>query len=123
MAQYIIKIIRGDSTGRLRFSSGPTLVNTTCYWDSEKVIPAADYSGCSATTMQSKLNSAGQAREGIFIPNVPSFRGIFIHMGRPSFSSWSDGCIVIAESKLLQIYNAISQKNGQNILVRIQDSE
>lgn len=36
-------------------------------------------------------------------------------MGKPPYEKWSDGCIVIEESKIIEIYNAITPKNGHNV--------
>ena len=112
---YKIKIERSGSEGVLKYTCGSITVSATCWWDAFSEIPEKTYHGCSATTMKNKLNSSGGAREGIFIPNVTGFSEIFIHMGKDS--SWSDGCIVIKEVKLLKIYNDIKQKNGHNVTV------
>lgn len=116
---YQIKIDRVAKEGTLTFNSPGTLVTTKCYWDLEKKIPAGSYPNCSATTMARKKNTAGNPREAIFIPNVPGFSGIFIHMGKPPYENWSDGCIVIDEIQMVKIYNAISPKNGHNVTVKI----
>lgn len=50
---------------------------------------------------------------------MEGFSGIVIHMG--NHPGWSDGCVVIKENKLLDIYNDIDLKNGENITVTIQD--
>ncbi len=42
-------------------------------------------------------------------------------MGKPPYQKWSDGCIVIEESKMIEIYNAISPKDGHNVIVAIDD--
>lgn len=90
-----------------------------CYWDLTKKIPAGTYSNCSATTMARKKNSKGLPREAIFLPDIAGFSQIFIHMGKPPYEKWSDGCVVIEESKMTEIYNAISPKNGKNVTVVI----
>ncbi|GAC21800.1 hypothetical protein GARC_4863 [Paraglaciecola arctica BSs20135] len=69
--------------------------------------------------MARKKNSKGTAREAIFLPNVAGFSEIFIHMGKAPFEKWSDGCVVIEEDKLIEIYNAITPKNGHNVTVVI----
>lgn len=116
---YQITVKRAKSSGTLTFSGAGKTISTSCYWDPLKKIPAGTYSGCSATTMANKKNSAGKPREAVFIANVPGFSGIFIHMGKPPYTSWSDGCIVIEESKIIDIYNAISPKDGRNVKVVI----
>lgn len=69
--------------------------------------------------MNRKKNSKGLPREAIFLPDVVGFSQIFVHMGKPPYEIWSDGCVVIEESKMLEIYNAITPKNGKNIKVII----
>lgn len=117
---YKIEIKRGEKQGKLTYKGQKASVYTTCWWDLKKKIPAATYSDCSATTMATKKNSRGQPREAIYIPNVPGFKGIFIHMG--TSSAWSDGCIVINESELLKIYNDVAPKNGANVTVVVKDN-
>lgn len=116
---YTVNVKRGPKNGTLTFSAPGKKITTPCYWDLAAKIPAGTYTGCSATTMARKKNSAGKPREAIFIPNVPGFSGIFIHMGKPPFEKWSDGCIVIEESKIIEIHNAISPKDGHNVTVTI----
>jgi hypothetical protein len=118
MAAYSINVRRGKKNGTLTYSGG-AIVSTTCWWDPVKKIPAGTYTGCSATTMAKKKNSSGQPREAIFLPNVPGFKGIFIHMG--TGPGWSDGCVVIVETEILRIYNDILPKNGKNVTVIISD--
>ena len=65
--------------------------------------------------MTTKSNSKGEAREGIFIPNVRGYNGIFVHMG--SSAAWSDGCIVIEEPEMLRLWNDISPKDGRNVTI------
>jgi len=117
---YTIYVDRGKKEGTLRYDSGKVHVSTTCWWDPDKKIPANTYSNCSATTMSTKKNSKGKAREAIYFPSVPGYTGIFIHMG--TSSAWSDGCIVIRESELLKIYNSITPKGGKNVTVVVKDS-
>ena len=118
---YTINVERRKTEGTLRFDAGKAHVSTTCWWDPDKKIPAATYSGCSKTTMSTKKNSSGGPREAIFFPSVPGFTGIFIHMG--TSAAWSDGCIVIRESEFLKIYNAITPKGGKNVTVVVKDVE
>ncbi len=40
-------------------------------------------------------------------------------MGKLPYENWSDGCIVIEEDKLIEIYNDISPKDGKNVKVVI----
>jgi hypothetical protein len=80
MLDYRITVERGQSQGTLKYS-GTFQLSTTCWWDLVRKIPAGTYAGCSATTMATKKNSAGQPREAIYLAGVPGYRGIFIHMG------------------------------------------
>jgi len=116
---YSINIKRIAKDGELTFTAPGKTITTKCYWNAQKKIPAGTYAGCSATTMARKKNSKGQPREAIFIPNVKGFTGIFIHMGKPPYEQWSDGCVVIDENKMIEIYNAISPKDGHNVNVVI----
>jgi hypothetical protein len=121
MKYYIIEVERGPGPeGRLVFRD-TTSVHTTCWWNPDKRIPAnpTGYLGCSATTMRTKLNSRREPREAIYIPHVSGFSGIFIHMG--TGPSWSDGCLVIVESKMLEIWNAVNPKNAANVIVTVRD--
>jgi len=116
-----ITITRDKKQGTLSYSNADSVkVQTACWWDPDKKIPPGEYKNCSATTMSSKKNSQGQPREAIFIPGVEGFSGIFIHMGNDP--SWSDGCVVVKENRLLDIYNDIDIKDGENITVSIQDA-
>ncbi|MBI3469279.1 MAG: L,D-transpeptidase [Planctomycetes bacterium] len=118
MANYTIDIKRGKDSGTLTYSGGVS-VSTTCWWDPKRKIPARTYTGCSATTMATKKNSLGKPREAIFFPDVPGYKGIFIHMG--TNAAWSDGCIVIAEAEIKKIYNDILPKDGKNVTVTVSD--
>ena len=69
--------------------------------------------------MANKKNSAGKFREAVFIPNVRGFSGIFLNMGKPPCAGWSDGCVVIEEGKMIEIYNVITPKDGRNVKVVI----
>lgn len=115
---YTITVERGKATGTLTYA-GSVTVTARCWWDLMKKIPAATYTGCSATTMSTKKNSRGGPREAVYFPEVPGFRGIFIHMG--TSAKWSDGCIVINETDMLKIYNDIDPKNGRNVTVTVKD--
>lgn len=114
---FKIDVVRGKTQGKVKFVHGGLSINTTCYWDLLKKIPAGTYTGCSKTRMTTKTNSNGKPREAIYIPNVSGYSGIFIHMG--SSAAWSDGCIVISEVEMLKLYQAISPDNGQNVTVRV----
>jgi hypothetical protein len=116
---YSIKVERRARDGTLSFDSGAAHVSTTCWWDLSKPIPAGTYHKCSATKMATRLNSKGNPREGIVIPDVPGFSGIFIHMG--TSPDWSNGCIVIDEDEVLKIWNAITPKDGFNVDVQVID--
>jgi hypothetical protein len=118
---YTITIERDNSDGVLTFSSPNKVITTKCYWNLTKKIPATTYLNCSATTMSRKKNSRGNPREAIFLPGVVGFSEIFIHLGKPPYAKWSDGCVVIDENKMIEIYNAITPKNGHNVTVVIKD--
>lgn len=118
MSMFEISVKRGKTSGTLSYS-GTFELETKCWWDLARRIPAAEYTGCSATTMATKKNSQGQPREAIFFPNVPGFTGIFVHMGNSA--AWSDGCIVIEETLIKQIYNDIVPKNGRNVTITVED--
>jgi hypothetical protein len=118
MPSYKVTVTRGKSSSTLTYA-GSISVTTTCWWDPDKKIPKGTYSGCSATTMATKMNSEGKPREAIFIPNVLGFKGIFIHKG--TSAAWSDGCVVIAEPEIKRIYNDIDPKDGKNVTVTIID--
>ena len=116
---YLIEVERNLSTGKgkLTYTQGAVSVSTDCWFELANPIPARKYTLCSATLMNSKKNSTGGKREGIYLPDDQTGRGgIFIHMGRNS--SWSDGCIVIVEQELLKIWNSIP-KNGNNVSINV----
>lgn len=119
MTLYNIVVTRESKEGTLSFSVGSETIVTPCWWDLDKKIPAKSYSGCSATHMSNKKNSSGTAREAIWLPKVQGFTGIFIHLG--TSSAWSDGCIVIREKEMLEIWHTIKPKNGANITVEVKD--
>lgn len=118
---YTITVKRGVKDGDLTFTGAGKTITTKCYWNTQKKIPAGIYANCSATTMSLKKNSKGKPREAIFIPNITGYSGIFIHMGKVPYEKWSDGCIVIDEPKIIEIYSAIIPKNGHNVKVIISD--
>ena len=119
MPQYTITVERGKTSGKLEYKGSITL-STTCWWDLVNKIPANTYTGCSATKMTTKKDSEGRPREAIYFPNVPGHTGIFIHKG--TSSTWSKGCIVIAECDCKKIYEDIKPKDAQNVTVLINDS-
>lgn len=119
MPNYNITVERRKNDGTLSYS-GASKLSTTCWWDPIKKIPAGTYAGCSATMMATKKNSEGKPREAIYIANVPGYKGIFIHMGVGA--SWSDGCIVIAESEIKRIYADVQPKDGANVTVAVTDA-
>ncbi len=116
---YTITVKRLGRVGDLTFTGGGKVITTKCYWNTKKKIPVGTYSACSATTMSRKRNSKGAPREAVFIPNIKGYSEIFIHMGKVPYEIWSDGCIVIDEPKIIEIYNAITLKNGRNVKVVI----
>lgn len=115
---YTVQVKRGKTEGTLSYE-GSISVTTTCWWDLVKKIPAGEYTLCSKTRMTTKKNSKKQPREAIFLPAVPGFKGIFIHMGKNS--AWSDGCIVITEPQMLKIWNDIKPEDGRNVTVEVTD--
>jgi len=122
MSTYTVEVRRtGKSNGTLIYR-GKRIVRATCWWNPNKRIPAnaTGYRRCYATRMATRRNSKGQKREAIHIPNVPGFHGVFIHMGNSP--SWSDGCIVIREESMLEIWNDIEPKDGFNVTVKVTDS-
>lgn len=114
---YTIDITRNTLSGTLRYSN--LSIDCKCWWDLQVKIPAGPYHNCSATTMTHKKSSKGSAREAIYFSSVAGHTQIFIHMGTGPI--WSDGCIVIEEKYLLQIYNDINPKNGKNVTINIRD--
>jgi hypothetical protein len=122
-SSYTISVDRtGPDTGRLKFASGAVTVDTTCWWDPEVTIAAANYAGCSKTRMDSKTDSVtGEKRPGIYLPQavVPGNgqHTIFIHEGRDA--SWSDGCIVIDRAEMLKLWTAITPMDGRNVTVNV----
>ncbi len=115
---YTIDVARGKREGTLTYT-GSISITTKTWWDLARKIPAGEYPFCSKTKMATKKNSAGGAREAIFIPGVKGFKGIFIHMGHNA--KWSDGCVVIVETDLLKIWRDITPEDGGNVTVTIRD--
>jgi hypothetical protein len=126
MTTYTIDISRGTSNGTVSFTSGSVNVSTTCWWDPNVKIDAGTYTGY-ATRMDSKNDGVGGGkRQAIwFGTGVPYNNAtgtsdeMFIHKG--TNASWSDGCIVIAENKVMEIWNAISPKNTANVTINVSD--
>jgi len=118
--QYSIKVVRhlSKGTGTLTFIYGDITINTKCWFEIKNPLLAKTYTRCSATHMMNKRNSMGQPREAIYLPNEQTNRkGIFIHMGNSP--AWSEGCIVIKEPELLNIWNAITPKNSKNVTITV----
>ena len=119
---YLIEVERDTATGsgRLNYRHSNISVDTTCWFQLKNPIPEKRYTGCSATHMQTKKNSQGGRREGIYIPDEQTGReGIFIHMGTDC--SWSEGCIVIEEIEVLKIWNSIESKDAANVTVVVKN--
>jgi hypothetical protein len=116
---YSILVTRKKREGTLAYQ-GSIALTTKCWWDLERKVPAGKYRFCSKTRMATKLSSSGDKREAIFIPDVPGYKGVFIHMG--TGPKWSDGCVVIIESDLLKIWRDIIPEDGRNITVTIKDA-
>lgn len=122
-SSYTISVDRtGPDSGRLKFTSGSVSVDTTCWWDPEVRIGAANYAGCSKTRMDSKTDTVtGEKRPAIYLPQavVPGTgnRTIFIHEGRDA--TWSDGCIVIDRAEMLKLWTAIAPMDGRNVTVNV----
>lgn len=120
---YSIEVTRNLSTGTgtLTFNHAGLVINTKCWFEIKNPLIPKKYTRCSATHMSSKKNSLGQPREGIYLPNSQTNRqGIFIHMGNSA--AWSEGCVVIKETELLKIWQAITPKNSENITVIIKNT-
>jgi hypothetical protein len=123
---YEIKVVRHAQKGRLTFTSGSVAVDTTCWWKRDNKVDAGTYTGY-ATRMASKTDGKdGGKREAIWLGrNVPMNRAthksndIFIHKG--TSPSWSDGCIVCAESELVKIWSTIDPKERANVTITITD--
>ena len=110
MAAYDIVV---DRTSRnLSFSVGGSLRFSTEFWeDPSRLIPAKEYTGCSATIMATK------GYKSVYLPDAQTGRtGIFIHQGMRS--EHSDGCIVCARSRVEEIYDSVPP-DGQNITVKV----
>jgi len=119
---YIINVTRDIATGSgtLHYRHGDIAVDTRCWFQLQNPIPEKSYTGCSATHMQTKKNSKGEKREGVYIPDEQTGRhGIFIHMGTDC--SWSEGCIVLEEREMLKIWHSIAPKDAANITVVVQN--
>ena len=93
---------------------------TDCYWDPDKRIPGRTYDGCSLTTMATKK------RDGIFIPGVQGFTGVFIHKGEhlPSLKwikIWSDACVLVEPGIMTQLAERIRPRDGRNVTVIVKE--
>lgn len=124
---YTIKVTRSGNSGKLTFNHGNVSVDTTCWWDPEVVIDPGTYTGYATRMANKNDGNDGGKREGIwFGKGVPinngtgSADGIFIHKGKSA--SWSDGCIVCAESEVVKIWNQISPKEQANVTIEVSDA-
>ncbi|GJL49586.1 MAG: hypothetical protein NPIRA01_08130 [Nitrospirales bacterium] len=124
---YVINIKRGKNKGKLKFTHGATSVDTTCWWDSAVKVDVGEYTSY-ATRMANKNDgiTGNKKREAIWLGrNVPVNKNtrksneIFVHKG--TSAAWSDGCIVIANSEVMKIWNAVTPKEAGNITVKITD--
>jgi hypothetical protein len=123
---YTIDVLRKSSDGILTFKNGTVNISETCWWDPKVVVDAGSYIGY-ATRMANKNDGTdGGKREAIWLgKNVPynsnagTADGFFIHKG--TGPSWSDGCIVMAGSKVYQMWSSIHPKEKGNITVTIRD--
>jgi hypothetical protein len=126
---FNIDVLRRGSDGQLSFSHGGLNIAATCWWDPDVVIDAGTYTAY-ATRMTNKTDGAdGGKREGIWLGRgVPytggnggrgTSNGIFIHKGVNA--SWSDGCIVLPETYVVQIWNVIQPKERPVVRVTVRD--
>ncbi|MDX1606731.1 MAG: hypothetical protein R3202_11100 [Candidatus Competibacterales bacterium] len=123
---YTINVERSADKGRLTFKHGSVAVDTTCWWDKDVKVDPGEYTSY-ATRMATKTDGHdGGKREAIWLgPSVPvnnnarKAKGIFIHKG--TGPSWSDGCIIIVESELIKIWQAITPKEQANVKVIVTD--
>ena len=126
MANYRIQIHRTKtSEGRLNYH-GSFSATFPCWWDPEDQIPSGVYAGCSKTYLNSKENSKGGKREGIYLANVPGRKGIFIHYWPGpgpgnDLSVWSDGCTVVTEPDMLRMWNDITPSDAGNVTIEVRD--
>ena len=91
-----------------------------CYWNPDKRIPQGVYEKCSLTTMATKK------RDGVYLPNVNGFTGVFLHKGEslPGISAvktWSDGCILLEPSMMSKLALSIAPRDGYNVTVTVND--
>lgn len=122
---YKVKVVRGKSEGRLKFSHGDVQVDTTCWWDPKVVIDSGTYTGF-ATRMASKTDGFdGGKREAIWLGKNVGYNdmagrksdAIFIHKG--TSAAWSDGCIVADTAEVLKIWKAITPKEQPNVSIEV----
>jgi hypothetical protein len=122
MSSYTITVERPVAPGHkgtLTFEepgADASKFSTACYWDPDQRIPAGTYTGCSLTMMASKK------RDGVFIPNVAGFTGIFIHKGEhleslKSVKIWSDACILLEPEVMKKVVARIDPRDGRNVTV------
>ena len=127
MASYYITINRSDrrkGKGTLSYK-GTFQATYDVWWDPSDTIPAGKYTGCSKTYMASAKNSKGKKREGIFIPKVKGYKGIFVHYWPgegANLKVWSDGCSLVTEDNMLKMWNDITPSDAGNVIVEIIDA-
>ncbi len=82
---------------------------STQFWE-RFPIPAGTFTGSGEVMAKKKRNA-------IYLLNVPGRKGIFIHKGTDP--SWSDGCLVLADKFVQQMFKAVSpSKKNVSIVVR-----
>jgi len=113
-AAHVVTVTRGEGTqGTVTYTEDEEEVfSTQCWWAEDKRIPAGEYGGCSFT------RGASDKWDGVFMPNVPGFDGIFLHQG--GSPNDSDGCIVFPDEFIQQIGERTG-RDGQNITVIVTD--
>ena len=126
MANYTMDIYRtGNDKGTLMYR-GSINYSCDCWWDpTDKILPGT-YLNCSKTFLDTKKNSTGGKREGIYFPNVLGRKGIFIHYwpGPPAnLKVWSDGCTLLFEPDMLKIWGDIQPLNGKNVKIAVADDQ
>lgn len=125
---FTVDIVRGKTSGTLKFKSGSVKVDTTCWWDKTVTVDAGTYTGYATHMAKKKDSVTKKKRPGIwFGKNIPvngnsrKSSDIFIHEGNNA--AWSDGCIVAVRSEVLKIWNAISPKEKANVTINVSDKK
>ena len=62
-----------------------------------------------------KKNANGQPREAVYMTDVSGCSGIFIHLGKPPDQNGSDGCVILHENKIIDVYVKI--KASQSAII------